>query len=65
MIGSDDPLKVGVDEMHDVMSNLTVEVIDGTDHMTAFRSPKFIMDLKEFLSAHSAVPAGAAAGGQQ
>jgi len=65
LIGSDDPLKVGVDEMQGVMSNLTVEVIDGTDHMTAFRAPKFILDLKEFLSSHSAVPAGAAAGGQQ
>ncbi|MEX2111920.1 MAG: alpha/beta hydrolase [Pirellulales bacterium] len=62
LIGSDDPLKVGVDELAPVMANLTVEVIDGADHMTAFSSPKFIGDLELFLDEHSPVAAGAAGG---
>ncbi len=62
LIGSDDPLKVGVDELAPVMANLTVEVIEGADHMTAFSSPKFIGDLELFLEAHSPVAAGAAGG---
>ena len=64
LIGGDDPLKVGVDELQPVMANLTVEVIDGADHMTAFTSPKFIGDLEDFLNAHSPVAAGSAAGGK-
>ncbi len=64
LIGSDDPLKVGVDELEPVMANLTVEVIEGADHMTAFSSPKFIGDLEVFLEEHSPVAAGAAAGGK-
>jgi pimeloyl-ACP methyl ester carboxylesterase len=64
LIGSDDPLKVGVDELQPVMANLKVEVIEGADHMTAFTSPKFIGDLEDFLGAHSPVAAGSAAGGK-
>jgi pimeloyl-ACP methyl ester carboxylesterase len=63
LIGSEDPLKLGVDAMQGVMANLKVDVIDGTDHMTAFSSPEFIGGLKEFLESHSPVAAGAAAGG--
>jgi pimeloyl-ACP methyl ester carboxylesterase len=63
LIGSDDPLKVGVDEMAPLMPNLKVEVIDNTDHMTAFASPEFIGGLKGFLEGHSTEPAAAAAGG--
>lgn len=61
IIGGDDPLKVGVDDMEKVMANLKVEVIDGADHMTAFRSPKFIADLQGFLADHSPVKAASAA----
>jgi pimeloyl-ACP methyl ester carboxylesterase len=64
LIGSDDPLKIGVDELQPVMANLKVEVIEGADHMTAFTSPKFIGDLEDFLGAHSPVAAGSAAGGK-
>ncbi|MGD9720743.1 MAG: alpha/beta fold hydrolase [Pirellulales bacterium] len=63
LIGSQDPLKLGVDEMAQVMANLRVEVIENTDHMTAFSAPKFIGDLQEFLGDHSLAPVGAAAGG--
>ncbi len=63
LIGSEDPLKVGVDELAETMANLRVEVIEDADHMTAFASPKFIADLKDFLGNHSRAPAAAAAGG--
>jgi pimeloyl-ACP methyl ester carboxylesterase len=64
LIGELDPLKAGVDELKTVMPDLKVVVIEGTDHMTAFRDPKFIGGLEDFLEAHSKVkPAAAAAGG--
>ena len=63
LIGEIDPLKVGVDEMQKVMTNLKVEVIDKADHMTAFYDPKFVDDLKEFLASHSMAKAAAAAAG--
>ncbi len=63
LIGSKDPLKEGVDEMQKVMSDLKVEVIDGTDHMTAFMSPKFIAGLLGFLGAHAPMQAAASAAG--
>ncbi len=62
LIGELDPLKVGVDELEKVMPNLTVEVIDGADHLTAFFNPKFSKNLKEFLADHSQVKTTAAAG---
>jgi pimeloyl-ACP methyl ester carboxylesterase len=63
IIGEKDPLKAGVDEMQERMSNLSVCVIDDTDHMTCFTHPQFVVDLKKFLAAHSrAKPAAAAAG---
>jgi pimeloyl-ACP methyl ester carboxylesterase len=62
LIGDQDPLKAGVDDMQRVMANLTVEVIEGTDHMTCFRAPAFIDDLQAFLASHSRVKAEATAG---
>lgn len=66
IIGDKDPLKAGVDEMEKHMANLTVCVVPGADHMTAFTQPKFINDLKAHLAAHSLtkVPAAAGAGGK-
>jgi len=63
IIGEKDPLKVGVDEMRGKMANLTVDVIEGADHMTTFTNPKFTNDLKAFLQQHSPVKAAATAGG--
>ncbi len=59
IIGEIDPLKTGVDEMEKRMANLTVIVIDGADHMTAFGNPKFIAGLKDFLADHSTAKAAA------
>jgi pimeloyl-ACP methyl ester carboxylesterase len=61
LIGSDDPLKVGVDELAEVSPTLKVEVLDGADHMTTFQRPQFVEDLQEFIEAHAKVPAAAAA----
>jgi len=63
LIGSDDPLKVGVDDLAKVKPDITVKVIENTDHMTAFRSPEFVDDLLAFLGAH-ALAKSTAAGGQ-
>lgn len=64
LIGDQDPLKEGVDAMQKVMANVTVEVIEGTDHMTCFRAPAFVDDLQAFLASHSKVKAAVGAGGQ-
>ena len=61
IIGEKDPLKAGVDEMQSRMSNLTVSVIIGADHMTTFAHPKFVGDLRAFLEAHSPAKAKATA----
>ncbi len=63
LIGEDDPLKVGVDELEKVMANLKVQVIPATNHMTAFGNGKFTRDLKAFLASHSKVKVKAAAAG--
>jgi pimeloyl-ACP methyl ester carboxylesterase len=62
IIGSDDPLKVGVDDLAKVKPDITVKVIENTDHMTAFRSPEFVDDLLAFLGAHLQAKSTAAAG---
>jgi pimeloyl-ACP methyl ester carboxylesterase len=53
LIGDQDPLKAGVDQLDGVMSNLEIVVIEGADHMTAFSRPEFKESLKKFLAAHS------------
>jgi pimeloyl-ACP methyl ester carboxylesterase len=53
LIGSDDPLKPGVDALNGQMTNLEVVVIKDTDHMTAFASPDFAKSLRAFLAKHS------------
>ncbi len=50
LIGADDPLKKGVDELKGDLANLRIVVIPGTDHMTAFVHPQFTRDLREFLA---------------
>ena len=59
LIGADDPLKAGVDELQQCMANLKVEVIPDADHMTAFRKPQFLADLQEFLGEHAQAKAAA------
>ncbi|MBX7258309.1 MAG: alpha/beta hydrolase [Candidatus Hydrogenedentes bacterium] len=61
IVGSDDPLKTGVDNMTGVMANLEVVVIQGGNHITLLRkkehSEQFIKALREFLAKHRATAA--------
>ena len=50
LVGQLDPLKKGVDELNGRLTNLHVVVLNGADHMTAFFMPRFVKELREFLS---------------
>ena len=52
LIGSLDPLKEGVDLLKEQMANVSVEVIEGGDHMDAFVYPVFKEKLRKFLEKH-------------
>ena len=52
LVGEQDPLKKGVDELKGKMANLTITVIKDADHGTAFSRPEFIKALQEFLAEH-------------
>jgi pimeloyl-ACP methyl ester carboxylesterase len=52
LIGEQDPLKKGVDELKGKMANLTITVIKEADHRTAFGKPEFIETLQKFLEEH-------------
>jgi pimeloyl-ACP methyl ester carboxylesterase len=53
LIGGADPLKVTVDELAQVMPNLTVTVIEDADHLRTPGRPEFVRELKSFLSQHT------------
>lgn len=52
LIGALDPLKEGVDALKGRMTNLTIVVIDGADHLTAFTRPEFIKVFRDFVTQH-------------
>ena len=52
VIGENDPLKSGVDAMAEVMGNLDIVVIEGTDHMTASGNPKYVEAIIPFMQSH-------------
>jgi pimeloyl-ACP methyl ester carboxylesterase len=52
LIGEQDALKPGVDELKGKMANLTITVIKDANHMTAFGRPEFIDTLQKFLAEH-------------
>jgi pimeloyl-ACP methyl ester carboxylesterase len=52
LVGEQDPLKEGVDELKGKMANLTISVIKGADHITAFVRPEFVKTLRKFLAEH-------------
>lgn len=56
LIGEEDPLKVTVDEMAEVMPCLTVCVIPEAGHFRAYNHPEFIGRLKSFLQANAVSP---------
>jgi pimeloyl-ACP methyl ester carboxylesterase len=49
IIGSDDPLRAGVDRLHSDKSDVKVVVIQGANHMSAGSHPTFVKELKVFL----------------
>jgi pimeloyl-ACP methyl ester carboxylesterase len=53
IVGSDDPLKPSIDALKELLPNLQVVVVENTDHITAFMSPKFIEAIESFLQKHS------------
>lgn len=59
IVGANDPLKLTVDDLAQVMPELKVHVIDNTDHITCFFHPKFVDEVKTFLLAHSATKTSA------
>lgn len=50
IVGSEDPLKRGVDALTGVLSNHETVIIDGADHMTAPARREFVSALKEFFA---------------
>ena len=63
LIGADDPLKKGVDELRGKLAHLKVVVIPGAEHLFAFFRPEFVHALTAFLREHraaAAAPAGRA-----
>jgi pimeloyl-ACP methyl ester carboxylesterase len=54
IVGTNDPLRAGVDRMKDVMANHETAYVEGTDHLSTIRDPKFIETLRAFLKKHSA-----------
>jgi pimeloyl-ACP methyl ester carboxylesterase len=56
LIGANDPLKDTLDHIKNDMANLEVVVLDGTDHITTYFSPKFTRQLRKFLNEHKSSP---------
>ncbi len=52
LIGENDPLKKGVDELKGKMANVRISVVKDADHMTALSKPDFVKSLREFLAEH-------------
>lgn len=55
LIGDKEPLKITVDEMTEVMRNLTVRVIPNADHFRAYSRPRIHPRAQAFLG-HPALP---------
>ena len=53
IVGTNDPLRTGVDRMKDVMGNHETVYIEGTDHISTVRDPRFLEALRAFLKKHS------------
>jgi pimeloyl-ACP methyl ester carboxylesterase len=52
VIGADDPIRKGVDELKKRLPELKVVVIDKADHITAYGREQFVNAIKDFLDAH-------------
>jgi pimeloyl-ACP methyl ester carboxylesterase len=52
VVGANDPLRAGVDELKKQLPDTKVVVIDKADHVTAFNRDEFVSAIKDFLDAH-------------
>ncbi len=52
VIGSDDPIRVAVDELKKRLPEMKVVVIDKADHITTYGREEFVNAIQEFLDAH-------------
>jgi len=53
VIGSEDPLRTGVDRMNGVMANQEIVFVDGGDHITTLPRAEFINTLRAFIKKNS------------
>ena len=60
IVGDKDLLKVTVDDLQKVMPNLTVVLVEGGEHESTLRAPKFTDEVTAFIEEHSAVVDGPA-----
>ncbi len=54
IVGTDDPLRRGVDQMKGIMANQEIVYVEGGDHITTLRKPEFVGSIRSFLKKHSA-----------
>ena len=52
VIGEHDPNRTELEKTVGYMANLDVEVIEGVNHVTAFRNPAFVAAIKAFIKKH-------------
>jgi pimeloyl-ACP methyl ester carboxylesterase len=52
VIGEHDPNRTALEETAGYMANLEVEVIEGVNHVTAYRDPAFVAAIKAFIEKH-------------
>jgi pimeloyl-ACP methyl ester carboxylesterase len=53
LIGADDPLRDGVEQLKKVLPSTKVVVIDKADHMSTIGHPEFVKGLRQFLEDNS------------
>lgn len=52
IVGTRDPLRVGVDNLQGVMGNLETVYVNGGDHITTLRDREYVASIKRFLAKH-------------
>jgi pimeloyl-ACP methyl ester carboxylesterase len=55
IVGTEDPLRRGVERMTSVMSNHEVYYVEGANHITTLGSSEFIQEIRSFIEAHRPV----------
>ena len=52
VIGEHDPNRTALEKTAGYMENLEVEIIEGVNHVTAYRDPAFVAAIKAFIEKH-------------